>query len=309
MDSESDSNRKYNQYRPKPSSRSHLLKKNVIVKYHATLNDNTSSNFSNLPNVCLAKIFKYLSLKERLNASLACKNWRLILFNTPCLWHDFNLSVLICKSYKLSLHFKMESNILNYSPNLTLKYDLVSFGFFLKNACNLFERLNSKHIRAITFIPCVYDKPQIDTTSLISYIDSSFNKRLLELLKSSILYSNCIEHFTLGDCFSKCINENMNNEHKFKHEAKELILALKEKHSTTLKSLHLSTIDKSSYVFKKRNQNNRVTETQEPVVVQTQLFLSNYLGNFTSLVCLSIDYEDLNDEFLNSAACVNTLER
>lgn len=306
MDSERDSSRKFHQHRPKPRTRLNQYKTKSIVKHHATLN-NTSSDFSNLPNVCLAKIFKYLSHKERLNASLACKNWRLVLFNTPCLWHEFNLSVLLCKSCKISLYFKLESNILNYSPNLTLKYDLVTFGFFLKNVCNLFERLNSKYIRAISFIPCGLDKP--NTTGMISYVDSSLNKRFFELVKKTISNSNCIEHFTLGDCFSNLFNDtiNMNNEHKFKYETKELILVLNEKHSLTLKSLHLSTTDKSSYVFHKRNQHNRIGET--PVIVHSQLFLGNYLCNFVNLACLSIDYEDLNDEFLNSAACVNTLKR
>ncbi len=306
MDSESDSSRKYQQRRTKPLPRTRFQKSNKIsIKHHATLS--TSSDFSNLPNICLANIFKYLSLKERLNASLTCKNWRHTLFNTPCLWYELNLSVLLCKTSKASLNFKLESNISNYTPNLTLKYDLYSFGFFLKNVCNLFEKLNSKYLRTISFIPCGLDKPQSNTTGNISYIDTSLNKRLFELLKKTISNSNCIEHFALGDCFSIYFSDNTTNELKLKHETKELLLSLNEKHSSNLKSLHISTIDKSSYVFRKSNANNRVVDM--PVIVQSQLFLSNYLGNFVNLLCLSIDYEDLNDEFLNSAACINTLKR
>ena len=259
---------------------------------------NNSWDFSDLPAVCLVHIFRHLTVKDRLNASLACKKWRSVLFSNACLWNNFSLTLYLCKSRKSSLGFKMDSKILNFSPHLTLKYDLFSYGFFLRQACDLFEKINSKSLKSLSFIPCSLDKH----TNEIN-VDFSLSKRFAELLNKTVLNAKSIEHLALGDCFLSAQNQY---EHKIKHERKELIQTLEQAHSAALKSLHLSTSDKTAYSFNNVNSN---ADTNAPVIVQSELFLSNYLCSFTNLTCLSIDYDDLNDEYLNSTVCVNSLKR
>lgn len=85
----------------------------------------TCGDFAQLPTVCLAKVFSYLSVSDRLNASSSCKQWRCVLFATPCLWRHVELNVfLLSRSWSdvKSAQFKA-TNLLKYVERVVFKYD------------------------------------------------------------------------------------------------------------------------------------------------------------------------------------------
>jgi len=85
---------------------------------------NVPYDYAQLPNVVLAKIYSYLPLKDRLSASISCKNWRSGLLNNPCLWTSFDLVIYLCnKQFDFkSAHFKLK-HFGKLSKNCVFKFD------------------------------------------------------------------------------------------------------------------------------------------------------------------------------------------
>lgn len=346
---------------------------------------NNSNDYSLLPNVVLTKIYSYLSLKDRLNASVACKSWRLALFN-PCLWHEYKLSIYLCNRLQdvRSAYFKSH-NLSRYTPNLAVKYepnDLVLF----EHVCKLFEnlkraesngagRLINKNLKQISLQPYTSDYFEIEYdaedgssqademfeqseqelcsfrnddnedifNSFDGYCDDydrnlnfgQLNKKLFGLLKEIILDTKCLEHLGLGllsDLSAK------------KENLIELLAGLNKKHLFNLKSLHISTIQtrsiaslvsKSSFGEQSTSSSSSSSSVSSPTSNSSSqsdssslfsakhlestaslvpnddglVFISDLLCQFINLSQLSIDYNDLSDEFLKSTVCLISLKK
>jgi hypothetical protein len=310
--------------------------------YHVASNSNRSSSssqttnstvdYSKLPIVALSKIYSFLNLKDRLNASLTCKQWRAGLFD-PRLWTQFHLTIYLCnrESDLKSAQFKANF-LLNYVEHLTIKYDpndLVLFDHMI-DLLNYSNNINLKHISIQPILNtyfydyqeyddnCYYDSNDAFSTSSQQVpvneklIENRSNKRLFKLLNKILLNSKCIEHLSLG-CIGDFNRLNCNFD--------ELVSNLAKKHLISLKSIHLSTINNSSiltlasYPSSSHNINNG-NKSNQPIAPNNfsalnsnNMFLSNSLGQFVNLNALSLDYDDLTDQFLRTSVCLNSLKK
>lgn len=112
-------------------------------------------DYAQLPNVVLAKIFTYLPLKDRLNASTACKSWRSGLFNNPCLWTTYDLVIYLCnKQIDLkSAQFKLR-NFSKLTKNCVFKFDVDDYSLIEKLASCLDQIKNEvNNLKYLTLKP------------------------------------------------------------------------------------------------------------------------------------------------------------
>lgn len=246
-----------------------------------TMMKKTSVDYSQLPDVVLTKIYAHLSLDERLNVSMTCKNWRGVLFTTPCLWKDFNLVVyLLNRGMDLkSAHYKTNA-LLKYVSQLSVKYDPNDVKLF-KSLVSLMannETNMTRNLKSLTLQPMFnvsyfdfynYDnyyyndemaddndedetpedelhEPQENEQHLHTF--NNLNRRVFTLVKNFILNAKCVEHLSLG-CMGDLDREADN--------MIELLQCLNKKHLFNLRSLHISSVSNSSILaFKKAKMSN-----------------------------------------------------
>jgi hypothetical protein len=295
---------------------------------------NSTFDYGRLPIVALSKIYSFLNLKDRLNASSTCKQWRAGLFD-PRLWNTFHLTIYLCNrdSDLKSAYFKANF-LLNYVEHLSIKYDPNDLLLFehLIVLLNYSNNINLKHLSIQPILNtyfyedyddhCYYNSSEALSCNLQretvneKQTENQSNKRLFKLLNKIILNSKCIEHLSLG-CIGDFNRSNCNFE--------ELVSNLAKKHLISLKSIHLSTINNSSVLTlasspssssSSSHKNNHPKKSNQLVTVNNSfafnsnnMYLSNSLGQFVNLNVLSLDYDDLTDQFLRSSVCLNSMKK
>lgn len=173
----------------------HNIKNVQKFQYNSLLN----YNYNKLPSVVLQKIYLNLNLKDLLNASSVCYDWRLCLYD-PLLWQQQTMYVnLITKNDIQSATYKINSFgsflkklIINYNPN----------DFILLNELEkLFESLTklAKSLRQITLNPIINEKSCIIYGQKHSYYSNAeivnidlTNKRFLNLIFFILTYFLCL---------------------------------------------------------------------------------------------------------------------
>lgn len=297
----------YKSYRPKNQNANFVNSNRFYRKFYKQRVTNcvnrqiqNSCDFSMLPNIVLNKIYSYLNLKDRLNASLTCKRWRIALFN-PSLWQNSTLTIYLLNRFVdiQSSEFKIQY-LSKYTKRLVLKYDpndLSLFSYLISViAANLDE---FKNLTSVSLQPILYNLFYEDYL----YEDDDFGDEESYLTECNLnLFNNLInwcsktklvEHISLG------LVDDVN---KTKSNLVNLISVLGDKHANNLRSLHVSTSKKISSLTL---QTNYVSNNAEK-----NFFITNYLFKFTNMTCLSIDYEHLTDDFLrNSSCCLFTLKK
>jgi hypothetical protein len=161
---------------------------------------------------------------------------------------------------------------------------------------------------------------------------NKLNESLFQSLNQLVLGAKCFEHLALGFLSDMCRgNANLI----------DLLLSMSKRHLFNLKSLHIATIKSSAYpalTSKKHNgimkslydqaatgktwkvcefgtKNGTVSscttanDEQQRSDVATKFQVSNLLCQFVNLTLLSIDYEDLSNEFLKSTVCLLSLKK
>ncbi|RNA38489.1 F-box only 33 [Brachionus plicatilis] len=295
----------YKSYRPKNQHNSSSRYYRKFFKHRASVGvhrpNHVGYHFSMLPNIVLNKIYSYLDLKDRLNASLVCKHWRLALFN-PSLWQNSTLTIYLLNRFVdiQSSEFKIQ-NLSKFIKRLVLKYDpndLSLFNYLISViVANLdeFKNLTSMSLQPI-FYNLFYEEDYFYEDDEFSDEESYLTECNLNLFNNLINWcsgTKLVEHLSLG------LVDDMN---KTKSNLVKLVSVLGDRHANNLRSLHLSTSKNISSLTLQANVG--------PNLANKQIFITNYLFKFNNLTCLSIDYEHLTDDFLqNSSCCLFTLKK
>jgi hypothetical protein len=272
-----------------------------------TTNNNITTfpyDYAQLPSIVLAKIYSYLPLKDRLNASIACKNWRYGLLNNPCLWTNYDLVVYLCnKQIDLkSAQFKLK-HFLKLTKNLCFKFD-VNESCLIEKLADCIELIisDAKNLKNLTLMPIYKDKDSTTSSGSISSSSNSLDKikqKLFKSIKEFISNSKWLEHLSLGFLhFDDCDDEHLI----------DLIDELNRKFSQTFKSLHISSISKTSVLYLNNNKrhNNKNNNNNESALIP---LISNNLINFKNLQYLSINFNDLTDDLIQSDLFTQTLKK
>lgn len=299
-----DSYHYHKSYRPKSyMNANRYYRKFYKHKANANLNGpaHISYDFSMLPNIVLNKIYSYLSLKDRLNASLVCKRWRMALFN-PSLWQNSTLTIYLLNRFIdiQSSEFKIQ-NLSKFIKKMVLKYDPNDLSLFNYLISVIVVNLDEfKNLTSLSLQPILYN---LFYEEDYFYDDAQFSDEESYLTECNLNFFNylinwcsktkSVEHLSLG---------LVDDSNKAKSNLASLISVLGEKHADNLRSLHVSTC---------KNISSLTLQTNIcPANAEKKIFITNYLFKFANMTFLSIDYEHLNDDFLrNSSSCLFTLKK
>lgn len=322
---------KYNNYAPRNQfygnrrryNRHYYDDENYYITSRFTKNTSSSSSsssmivdaagvdFSKLPSIVLANIYSHLDLTDRLTASSVCKSWRGALLNTPHLWHRFHLVIYLLNVNRdlRSAQFKCAS-LAKYAQALTLNYDPRNMFLYEPLVQQVLSQLahSSHNLKQLTLVPILnYSSSYYNHHYHYQHaLVSSLNKRCFESLNNIVLGAKCIEHLALGcltDLNYQRISSNRNN------YLVELIGALAKKQLYNLKSLHVSSVCSSPILAFRSNKYDKKQRNNNNDIIGRQFYLSNLLTQFVNLTQLSIDYDDLSNEFLNSTVCLLSLKK
>ncbi|KAK3583687.1 hypothetical protein CHS0354_021435 [Potamilus streckersoni] len=154
--------------------------------------------------VVLLNIFKYLSLKEKLSASLTCRNWRNVLENPRCFLLESIHLDCICSQRNKNIH--LIKKFLRQSEKITFEWSRCCENDILEILQSLAIQFN--HIREITLKPrgrvlckrrCNYFDPE---NTGISVKDSD---KVADVLKLIVSKSS---HLRLVSCgFDQCFGD------------------------------------------------------------------------------------------------------
>ena len=142
------------------------------------------------------------------------------------------------------------------------------------------------------------------------------NESLFHSLSQIIVGSKCFEHLSLGCVNDLCrVNKNL----------VDLLLSLSKRHLFNLKSLHISTVKNSCAQALRSNKyseggssaayrqalSKKIGNGEFDQVLMTgdKFFISNLLCQFANLTSLSIDYDELSNQFLTSTVCLFSLKK
>jgi hypothetical protein len=312
-------------------------------------------DFTKLPNVVLTKVFSYLSLTDRLNASIVCKSWRAGLYN-PSLWHKFNLIIyLLNRSTDIKSASFKSSTLSKYANNLNIKYDPHDL-HLVESLVSIVSNLNetSSNLKCLSLTPMLnflneseamsYNNEELDYYNYYH----GYNNHHYQTRSAPNTYSTRVQHFgKLNEGFFRTLGLIILGAKSFEHlslgcmsdlcradsNLVDLLLSMSKRHLFNLKSLHVSTIRNSSIQALKSNKHNAYlkglydnaanakakkicefsrTNPDEVDVsegVPKKFLISNLLCQFVNLTLLSIDYEDLSNEFLRSTVCLLSLKK
>ncbi|KAH0551261.1 F-box only protein 33 [Cotesia glomerata] len=235
--------------------------------------DQQDGYWGTLPSVIMLEIFSYLEHKDRINASMVCKNWRQALFH-PAFWKDITFVLDDTKNSLWSSHL---ADCFGLSvQNATVRCQIPHCSFELEKLLrNLCENRNLRRLIV---------EPSTSTFewSFTSYDDMEALETWTESLYLSILKiietSKRLEALTLG-----CVEELVLN-------AGEILEVLGYYHGKHLTHLGLASVK------------------EDPENYQFVILNSITFQQFISLTILTLDYDCLNDTMLESLTS-GTLER
>lgn len=277
---------------------------------------NVPYEYAQLPNVVLAKIYSYLPLKDRLNASASCQSWRSGLFNNPCLWTSYDLVIYLCNKLidLKSSHFKLK-HFAKLTKNCVFKFDSNDLTLIekLTNSLELIKSNEPNNLKCLTLAPLFSfdsnDDAQNSLRNTNDYFDSHFELekkerlklRLFKSIKELMNGSKVIEHLALG--FLSDVARSGEN-------LLELVNELDKKQSQNLKSLHISSIKKSSVLYlSKLSSVSAVNKSVCSPLSMPPITLSSLVEKFSNLKYLSIDFNDLTDDLIRSEMFVTSLKK
>ncbi|GIY56232.1 f-box only protein 33 [Caerostris extrusa] len=225
----------------------------------------SSGLWNNLPSIIIVEIFSFLKLRDRLNASSVCLAWRKNLFH-PKLWR------------KVVFHLNSCDNT-TVNPNNGARFLAKHCGRFVRevivevNSSNPTDVQQCKDIlKVLTYnnnLRALSIKPLSSRLEWTDYNDTLSLDQYVEFLIKIIKRATCLQHLSLG-----CIEELLDLSGNF-------LVPLSKYQANCLRSLHLSSI-------KEVPGNYFITN------LDTTLF-----STFQKLERLSIDYDHLNDHFLD----------
>ncbi|XP_057331551.1 F-box only protein 33 [Microplitis mediator] len=229
--------------------------------------------WNTLPSVIMLEIFSYLEHKDRINASMVCKNWRQALFH-PAFWKDITF---VLDDTKNSLWSSYLGDCFGLSvQNATVRCQIPHCSLELEKLLrNLCENRNLRRL---------FVEPSTSTFewSFTCYDDMEALETWTESLYLSIIKiietSKRLEALTLG-----CVEELVLN-------AGEVLEMLGYYHGKHLTHLGLASVK------------------EDPENYQFVILNSITFQQFISLTILTLDYDYLNDTMLGSLTS-GTLER
>ncbi|XP_034944070.1 F-box only protein 33 [Chelonus insularis] len=232
---------------------------------------NSRPHWDRLPSIIMIKIFSYLKPKDRINASVVCKDWRQAYFH-PLFWKNitflFNNKKTAPWSRYLADRFALSVE------KATVKCDI---NCCIELACLLENLCRSRNLRKLMI------EPSLSTSQWVNgFLDLHENETLSKSIHLSIISiiknTKRLETLTLG-----CVED-------ITLFAREILECLSSYHSEHLTHLGLASV-------------KEIPDNYKVISLDSLVF-----NNFKHLTILTIDYDHLNDILLDSFT-TGTLER
>lgn len=103
------------------------------------------NNWENLPEHILVRIYSFLSLSERLTASITCKQWNEICFSSPLLWQTLQFKFFDSKEFKYSKFLENHGRHLRNVEIQCHQEDKIN----RESACTLIRELSTLKVRRL----------------------------------------------------------------------------------------------------------------------------------------------------------------
>lgn len=235
-----------------------------------------SRGWNEIPNVVLDQIFAYLSWPDKVNASSTCKRWRCGLYH-PCFWKSISFSL----------------KMMNKDKEEKAKYFMHTFGKIVRNVDILFDSLDPmSSLLTDDLLNILSGNTQLNRLMLIpnhcALYPSKNNSCNASVLNSSRMYHHILTILTKTD---KLEELSIGCLHDLIVYCNQILKTIADHHSKTIRILGIASMkyDPEEYVYDSLD--------------------FHYLKNYENLQVLSVNYDYVNDDFLQVLCSCSSLKR
>ncbi|XP_044744406.1 F-box/LRR-repeat protein 21 isoform X1 [Coccinella septempunctata] len=234
--------------------------------------ESTSINWSHLPDVVITEIFDNLNHTDRINVSSVCKHWRKNLYNKRW-WKDITFTVEPDKINKARYLIEAFSRIVSHA---TIKLNTFS--------TECMEEF-------VSLIQILADNPNLKTLIIEPTHCKFFEFPPVEIIKENLENDNAIIKNSIMKCLPKLNKFSIGCIEDLSNEVENFLKLLNRRHSERVTVLGLASVKDEPGKCKK-------------VALRPSIFKP-----FSGLEILSIDYDEMSDEFLNNLHDATNLRR